>query len=402
MFHGEALRFSFQALKANKVRSFLTALGLVIGNASVILVVTISLTSRDYILDQIQRIGSNLIYAQYEGGNNTATAAAAADYIKIADVDAVRDQLGSRIVAATGVMNSFDRIRIVGSEQDVAIIGSDQYYPLVRNLDLLAGRFFDVTDVTQRHRVALLMERLARRLFGGQSAAVGQTVKLHGLQFTVVGTFKEKTESFGLSELTGENVLIPISVLRYFAPIERIDPMYVQAKNASDVEPLTKAVQVVLEGRHRAGAHYRVDNLAAILDAAKRIASVLTIVLIMVSALALIISGIGIMNIMLVTVSERTREIGLRMAVGAARRDVLEQFLAEAVIISLAGGVAGILIGVAIPLTVDYFLDDFSIPISPLSILVAFSVSLIVGLVFGLLPANRAARLNPTEALRYE
>jgi putative ABC transport system permease protein len=178
--------------------------------------------------------------------------------------------------------------------------------------------------------------------------------------------------------------------------------MYVQAKNAADVEPLTKAVQVVLEGRHRAGARYRVDNLAAILDAAKRIASVLTVVLIMVSALALIISGIGIMNIMLVTVTERTREIGLRMAVGAARRDVLEQFLAEAVIISLAGGLAGILIGVAIPLTVDYFLDDVSIPISPLSILVAFSVSLIVGLVFGLLPANRAARLNPTEALRYE
>jgi len=402
MFHGEALRLSFQALRANKVRAFLTGLGLVIGNASVILVVTISLTSRDYILDQIQRIGSNLIYAQYDGGNNTATAAAAADYIKIADVDAVRDQLGSRIVAATAVMNSFDRMRILGSEQDIAIVGSDQYYPLVRNLDLLAGRFFDVTDVAQRRRVALLMERLARRLFGGQSAAVGQTVKLHGLQFTVIGTFKEKTESFGLSELTGENVLIPISVLRYFAPIERIDPMYVQAKNASDVEPLTKVVQSALEIRHRQGAHYRVDNLAAILAAARRIATVLTVVLMMVSALALIISGIGIMNIMLVTVTERTREIGLRMAVGAARRDVLEQFLAEAVIISLSGGLAGILIGVAIPLGVNYFVDDFSIPISPISIVVAFIVSVMVGLVFGLLPANRAARLNPTEALRYE
>ena len=402
MFHGEALRLSFQALRANKVRAFLTGLGLVIGNASVILVVTISLTSRDYILDQIQRIGSNLIYAQYDGGNNTATAAAAADYIKIADVDAVRDQLGSRIVAATAVMNSFDRMRILGSEQDIAIVGSDQYYPLVRNLDLLAGRFFDVTDVAQRRRVALLMERLARRLFGGQSAAVGQTVKLHGLQFTVIGTFKEKTESFGLSELTGENVLIPISVLRYFAPIERIDPMYVQAKNASDVEPLTKVVQSALEIRHRQGAHYRVDNLAAILAAARRIATVLTVVLMMVSALALIISGIGIMNIMLVTVTERTREIGLRMAVGAARRDVLEQFLAEAVIISLSGGLAGILIGVAIPLGVNYFVDDFSIPISPISIVVAFIVSVMVGLVYGLLPANRAARLNPTEALRYE
>jgi len=402
MFTGEVLRFSFQALQANKVRTFLTALGLVIGNASVILVVTISLTSRDYILEQIQRIGSNLIYAQYENGNNLSGSASAADYVKVADVDAVRAQLGSRIVAATGVMNSFDRIRIQSGEEDVAIIGSDQYYPEVRNLDLLAGRFLDEADVNQRHRVALLMERLARRLFGSQSAAVGQTVKLHGLQFTVIGTFKEKTESFGLSELSGENVLIPITVLRYFAPIERIDPLYVQARNAGDVLPLTGAVKSILESRHRVGAKYRVDNLAAILDAAGRIANVLTVVLILVSALALIISGIGIMNIMLVTVTERTREIGLRMAVGAARRDVLEQFLAEAVIISMAGGVVGILIGVAIPLSVRFFADDFAVPISPLSIAVAFTVSLIVGLAFGLLPANRASRLNPTEALRYE
>ena len=402
MFHAEAIRFSFQALRANKFRAFLTALGLVIGNASVILVVTISLTSRDYILDQIQRIGSNLIYAQYDAGNNPAMGVAAADYIKIADVEAVRAQLGSRIVAATGVMNNFDRMRIQGGELDVAVIGSDHEYPRVRNLDLLAGRFFDASDVGQRRRVALLMERLARRLFGSQSAAVGQTVKLHGLQFTVIGTFKEKTESFGLSELSGENVLIPISVLRYFNPIERIDPLYIQARSASDVEPLTKLVQSIVESRHRPGARYRVDNLAAILSAARRIATVLTVVLMLVSALALIISGIGIMNIMLVTVTERTREIGLRMAVGAARRDVLEQFLAEAVVISLTGGIAGIAIGVAIPLSVRYFTDDFSVPISPLSIAVAFGVSVLVGLVFGILPANRAARLNPTEALRYE
>jgi putative ABC transport system permease protein len=176
----------------------------------------------------------------------------------------------------------------------------------------------------------------------------------------------------------------------------------VQAKNASDVIPLTSVIQTILESRHRAGARYRVDNLAAILAAASRIATVLTIVLMLVSALALIISGIGIMNIMLVTVTERTREIGLRMAVGAARRDILEQFLAEAVAISLTGGIAGILIGVAIPLSVRYFTDDFAVPISPLSIAVAFGVSVLVGLVFGILPANRAAKLNPTEALRYE
>jgi putative ABC transport system permease protein len=402
MFHAEALRFSFQALRANKFRAFLTALGLVIGNASVILVVTISLTSRDYILDQIQRVGSNLVYAQYEAGNNPSIATATADYIKIADTDAVRTQLGSRVIAVTGVMNNYDKMRIQGREEDVAIIGTDHYYPAVRNLDLLAGRFLDESDVSQRHRVALLMERLARRLFGSQSAALGQTIKLHDLQFTVIGTFKERTESFGLSELSGENVLIPISVLRYFAPMERIDPIYIQAKAADDVVPVTKLVRAIIEARHRPGAKYRVENLAAILDAARRIATVLTIVLMMVSALALIISGIGIMNIMLVTVTERTREIGLRMAVGAARRDVLEQFLAESVTISLTGGVAGILIGVAIPISVSYFAENISIPISPLSIVVAFTVSVLVGLIFGILPANRAAKLNPTEALRYE
>jgi len=164
---------------------------------------------------------------------------------------------------------------------------------------------------------------------------------------------------------------------------------------------VTANVQKILESRHRPGARYLVQNLNAILDAAKKIALILSLVLVLVSAIALVISGIGIMNIMLVTVTERTREIGVRMAVGASRRDILEQFLLEAVLISIVGGGAGIVLGVAMPLTVRY-LTDFIIPVSKLSIAVAFAVSGVVGLVFGLLPANRAARLNPTEALRYE
>src|SRR4051812_10706336 len=320
MFHSEALRSSVQALRANKFRAFLTALGLVIGNASVILVVTISLAGRDYVLDQIQAIGSNMIYAQFDGGNNPAMAVADADYLKVADVQAVRNQLGSRIVAATGVMNNFDRMRIEGREEDVSIIGADQYYPQVRNLALLAGRFVDAGDIESRNHVAMLTERLAKRLFGGQNQAIGQTVKLHGLQFQVIGTFKERTTSFGQSEITGENVMIPITVLKYFAPLERVDPLYVQAHSTSDVDAVTQLVRTVIEGRHRAGARYKVENLSEILNAAKNIAKIMTVVLILVSAIALIISGIGIMNIMLVTVTERTREIGLRMAVGAARR----------------------------------------------------------------------------------
>jgi putative ABC transport system permease protein len=161
-------------------------------------------------------------------------------------------------------------------------------------------------------------------------------------------------------------------------------------------------VNNILEHRHRVGAKYNVQNLTAILETADQIASILTVVLIIVSAIALVISGIGIMNIMLVTVTERTREIGLRMAVGASRREVLLQFLVESVLISMVGGAIGIILGLALPLSVRVVTRQVNVPISPLSILVAFAVSFTVGVAFGLLPARRASQLNPTEALRYE
>ena len=401
MLLGEAIRFSYQALKGNRLRTFLTALGLVIGNASVILVVTISLTSRDYILEQIRGIGSNMIYAYYEAASGDETAADA-DFVKMTDVEAVREQLGSRIVAATGVMTMFDRMVIGAREEDVKIIGSDDQYPAVRNLILLSGRLMDSSDVALRQKVAMLTERLAQRLYGGQHNAVGQVLKIRRLQFTVIGTFKEKTESFGLSELSKETILIPITLMRYFVPVERIDPMYVQVRRPDDVVPVTAIVRTIIESRHRPGARYTVENLTPILEAASNIALTLTLVLVLVSAIALIISGIGIMNIMLVTVTERTREIGIRMSVGASRRDVLQQFLLEAVLISLAGGLAGIVLGLAGPVSVNLFVEGITIPVSVASVVVAFGVSLLVGLVFGLLPASRASRLNPTEALRYE
>src|ERR1700688_605127 len=160
MYFGESFRFSLQAMSANTFRTFLTALGLVIGNASVILVVTISISSRDYILDQIRGIGSNLIYAQYSAGTNSATKVDA-DFIKLTDVDAVRQQLAEHIVAATGVISSSGRMLVNGKEQDVSVIGTDEQYPNVRNLVLLAGRFLDSNDVQMRQKVAMLTEKLA-------------------------------------------------------------------------------------------------------------------------------------------------------------------------------------------------------------------------------------------------
>jgi putative ABC transport system permease protein len=400
MFLGEALSFSIQALKANPGRSLLTGLGMVIGTASVILVVTISLTSRDYILQQVEGVGSNIIFAYY-ASSGPDTAIADADYVKLSDVDAMRQELSADIVAATGVMTNFDRMLIGGKQQDVKVIGTDGYYQSVRNIVSSSGRFLDDSDVTLRSKVAVLTDKLAERLYGSRAAAVNQIIKLFGLQFTVIGTFHEKVETFGQSEVERDTVLIPITVLKYFSPVERIDPMYVQVRSPEEVDRVAARVQEILESRHRPGARYHVDTLTAILNAVKNISLILSAVLIMISAITLIISGLGIMNIMLVTVTERTREIGLRLAVGAAPREILLQFLTEAVIVSLTGGTIGILVGAGIPLAVTAF-ADVRIPISAAAIVVAFVVSCAVGVIFGLLPANRAARLDPTEALRYE
>ncbi len=373
---------------------------MVIGTASVILVVTISLTSRDYILQQVEGIGSNIIFA-YLVSAGPSTPTADADYIKMADVEAIRRELQPEIVAATGVMANFDHILIAGKEQDVKVIGTDDAYAAVRNIVISSGRFLDATDVASRGKVALLTDQLAQRMFGSSRAADNQVIRLFGLQFTVVGTFHEKVETFGQSEVERDTILIPITALRNFTPVERIDPLYVQVRSPEQVDRTAARVQQIVAGRHRPGANYRVDTLTAILNAAKNISLILSLVLILVSAITLVISGIGIMNIMLVTVTERTREIGVRLAVGASAREILLQFLTEAMMVSLTGGIIGILVGVAIPWSVSLF-TDIRIPISPVAVVVAFGVSCMVGLVFGILPANRAAHLNPTEALRYE
>ena len=397
----EAVNFSLQALHANRLRTFLTALGLIIGNASVILVVTISLASKDLILDQIRGIGSNLVYASYQaGGQNTAQVQA--DFVKLADVQAIRDALGNRIIAASAVMNTNDQIVVNGKVREVTVDGVDEQYARVRNLVILSGRSFDDSDMTLREHVAMLSQKLANRIFGSQDASLGQTIRLSKLQFTIVGTFREKTSTFNEGEITDETILIPITVMRYFMQYERIEPVYIEVRNAADVTAVRQEVTDILQRRHRQGASYNVQDLTAILDTANQIANVLTVVLVIVSAIALIISGIGIMNIMLVTVTERTREIGLRMAVGASRREVMLQFLVESVLISLSGGTVGIVIGICLPLSVRLFTNQVKVPVSPLSILVAFAVSFTVGVGFGLLPARRASQLNPTEALRYE
>jgi len=400
MFLGEAARFALDSVQANRIRSLLTALGMIIGTASVILVVTIAMTGRDYILGQIQGVGSNLIYAYYQAGENIGRQSMA-DHLTLADLEAIRREVPT-VRAAAAIIIQYDRMVIEHAERDISVIGTNEDFRIIRNLRIPSGRFFDNEDIAARNKVCLITEPLARKLFGGLEEAVQRRIKIHGLQFTVIGTFKEGVETFGQSEITKETVLIPISVMRYFAPTEKVDQLYLSVYQPSQVIPTTERVKEVLTGRHRPGSVYRVENLSEILAAASRIGMALTLVLILISAVSLIISGIGIMNIMLVTVTERTREIGIKMSVGARRREILLQFLTESLLLSVSGGIVGILLGISVPLVVRQFVEGLVIPISKVSIVVAFGVSCLVGVVFGMIPARRAAQLQPTEALRYE
>jgi putative ABC transport system permease protein len=219
----------------------------------------------------------------------------------------------------------------------------------------------------------------------------------------VIGVFRERVETFGLSDIQANTVLIPFTLMKYYTGVEVLRLLDAQAARPEDVPSVQRQISQMLKSRHPAEAEYNVQTLTAILGAAKNISLALTILLILIAFIALLISGIGIMNIMLVTVQQRTREIGIRKAIGAARREIMFQFLVESLVISGGGAVIGILIGIAIPVTAQFFLPgNLRVPVSPLSVIVAFVVSCSTGLFFGYLPANQAASLEPVESLRYE
>ena len=399
-FFRDALGFALRAMASHKTRTLLTSLSMVIGNAAVIVVVSVALTGRDFVVQQIEGVGANLIYAYYEAGGNVSEAEA--DYITLDDLEAVKFQLGDLAQGIAGVMGTWDRLFIDGRPRQIRVLGSNEEYRVVRNLEIPAGRFFDASDIAGRVKVCLLTESLALKLFGSPRQAIGEAIQVRGLKFTVVGVFREGVETLGQTEVAADSVLIPISVMKYFQPRERIDPLYVSVRLRHEVEAATNLIRQTLVSRHRPGSLYKVQNLSSILSAAKDIALALTVVLVLVATVTLTISGIFIMNIMLISVSERTKEIGIRLSVGATRRQIRAQFLIEAVCISTLGGLAGVLLGISIPLIARQLLPQLTIPISSAAVVAAVLVSGTVGAVFGLLPAARAAKLNPVEALRYE
>jgi putative ABC transport system permease protein len=396
----ETLRMAVDSFRANKVRFALTALGMVIGTASLILVVTIGLTGKQYVLNQIQSIGANMIYAEYQGGGQRLTTVQK-DFLTVEDMRAVQQQVPG-LQAASPMVEFDERIPVGGGrERDILVLGVDPDYKVVRNLLLLAGRFFDGEDSEARAKVTVITEPLAERLFHSQTAAIGRTIKIGGIPFTVIGTFRERVETFGQSEIKLDTAVIPYTVSRYFLDSDAVKQLFFSAADPAEVPRATERIKVVLQSRHRAESIYRVQNLTKLIEVAGKTANALTVVLLLIATVTLVVSGVGIMNIMLVTVTARTREIGLRKAVGATQREIKFQFLAESVAISLAGGILGTLIGLALPFSVRFF-TSYVIPISPASVVIAVAVSSLVGVVFGTVPATRAAQLDPVRCLHDE
>ncbi|PYX30757.1 MAG: ABC transporter permease [Acidobacteria bacterium] len=397
---GEIFSFAYDTFLSNKVRFALTALGMVIGTASLILVTTIGLTGKQYVLNQIQAIGANLVYAEYESGGERITSTIN-DSLTIDDMLAVQRDV-SGIAAASPVVPLIERIPVGnGKERDLQILGVYPEYLQVRNLVVLAGRFFDKQDSQAHNKVGIVTQKLAEQLYGSQKEALGKTVKLNGLPFTIVGIFRERVDTFGQSEVSDNTMLIPYSVIRYFQDTPTVKQIYFSTTDASMVVPVTAQIQRVIQARHRPESVYKVENLTQLVAVADKTANALTMVLLAVALIVLLVSGIGIMNIMLATVSQRIREIGIRKAIGATNREIRFQFLSEAVLISLIGGLIGIFIGLAIPFSVRFF-TEYRIPISGLSAIIAIVVSSLVGIIFGTIPASRAAQLDPVESLRYE
>jgi putative ABC transport system permease protein len=398
---GEILAMAIDSFQAAKVRFALTALGMVIGTASLILVVTIGLTGKQYILGKIQEIGANMIVVSYEGGGGTTSISSQADQLTLDDMQAIRNNVPG-IMAASPMIELHDRIAVGGGkERDILILGVNTEYKIVRNLIIVAGRFFDEEDSMSRSKVALVTPSFATKVFGSPSSAIGKTVKISGLPFVVVGTFKERVETFGQSEIADDTILIPDTVGRYFTGTDTVKQIFFSTADASMVVSATEQIQRVVQSRHRPESTYRVENLTQLISVAGTIANVLTVILLLISMITLVVSGVGIMNIMLANVRTRIREIGVRKAIGATNREIKLQFLVEAVSISLAGGALGTLIGLAIPFSARFF-TDYRIPISGLSALIAMVVASLVGVIFGTVPASRAAEMDPVESLKYE
>ncbi len=403
----DILRETYAALSANKARSGLTVLGIVIGISSVIAMVSIGQGAQGSIEAGIQSIGSNLVLVtpgvQRGPGFQVSAGRGSARTLTQGDAEAIAKEVVLAKAVAPEISGRY-QVASKGKNTNTSVVGTTAAYPDVRNVLIDQGSFIADQHVRSLSKVAVIGPAARDDLFGEGAEAVGQTVRIRNIEFKIIGITKAKGGSgFGSQD---DMIFIPLSsAQRYLAGDAYVTTVSVQAQDAGSMGVIQDQIANLLLDRHHISdpqsADFSILNQADIVATASSITSTFTVLLAAVAGISLVVGGIGIMNMMLTTVTERTREIGLRKAIGAKKRDINMQFLAEAVMLTFLGGTLGVMLGWTVSFAVTYF-GFLQTSVSLSSVLLAFGVSAAIGIIFGYYPARRAAALNPIDALRYE
>ena len=388
----QAYRMAIKSIVSNKVRSFLTMLGVIIGVGSVIIAVGVAQGSTASITNSLSGLGSNLVNINImgRGSNRNVT------YEELAKFQKENSTIISNIApqaSGTGIVKSENLSR------STTILGTSPEYSSINSTTVQEGRFLIQLDIDYNQKIAVIGTAVANDVFKGQSP-IGKIMKIMGQQFKVVGVLTQTAD--GADSSTDDRVIIPISVATKLNKSAIIKSFSAQATSAATVDQSVTILTTFLTKIYKDSSGFRVSNMAAVLSSLNSITSTLTIVLAGVAGISLVVGGVGIMNIMLVSVTERTREIGIRKAIGAKKGNILTQFIVEALILTGMGGITGILIGVC---TIHFVIGGLGIVPEVYSIpwiIFSFGFSLAIGLVFGTYPANKAANLNPIDALAFE
>jgi len=395
------------SLASNKSRSGLTILGIVIGIASVITMVAIGQGSTASIQSSIESLGSNLLVvspgSQKSYGSMVRNSSGSASTLTLADAEAIKSEV-SNLKTIAPVISSRKQVIYKGNNTNVSIYGIDTTYQTVKSLEVSMGSFLTEAQVENVAKVAVLGPTTRDTLFGEDVDPTGLKIKISGTEFTVIGV----TESKGTSGMNSADdlIYIPITVAKhYFTGTNAVSTINVEVSAAKYMDQAEADIQTLLLSRHKiedsASADFSIMNQADIMSTMSSISGTLTLLLGAIAGISLLVGGIGIMNMMLTTVTERTREIGLRKSLGARRKDINNQFLLESISLTFLGGIIGIILGLVASYLVSKFGGTTTV-VSIQSVLLSFFVSAGIGIVFGYYPAQRASKLNPIEALRYE
>lgn len=401
----ESVLIALEGLKANKLRSILTMLGIIIGVGAVIAMVSIGMGVREKVENSIAGLGSNLLIVMPGATSPSGVRMAAGSSTTLVNQDA--QAIAKEIPGVSAVAPSVNKqYQIVYGNQNwvTNVQGTTPEFLDVRNFNVESGMFFTAKDVDTRARVAVLGKTTADNLFGDVTP-VGQTIRINKAPFRVIGVLEAKGQSAGGMD-QDDIVVVPLTTAQErLMGITYLNNINVQAENGDVINDVQDNITALLRTRHRLPPgvpdNFTVRNLAAVMATAQETTGTITLLLGNIAAISLVVGGIGIMNIMLVSVTERTREIGIRKALGATFQNILLQFLIEAIVIGVTGGLIGIMMGIGGSYAISA-IAGWNTVISPLAIIIAFGFSVLIGLFFGLYPARKAALLDPIEALRYE